>query len=774
MLSTIRQKPLALGSLSAIVFGIILIAFPSLSYTLINAFLAITGIKLNLESIISLLQNMWILNLIPKIVGAVIIGTILLRSRLQVNQSALKRQTLRFSVIGLLGLFIVCSVFVDVPVAKAQAVATTGYILDTPLPVADWYVGNYSGGNIFAINGSSWDNLMGGIGSTAWAAYTGNYTKVEELVLAATTSGTVYLKDVAWNYNLTIPPSVQVIECRGGLTRTFVSSASSQGSPYVISTDTVNSGYYLCQDSADRYVNSWSSTNLATTANQVYDSFSQPEGGQVVFKSGQIFYTDTTDWQNDIILITNNTDTILTGAEIIVTKGGDAPIAIGRYITSERIILENVTITGGIITAQNSLTNDACAGFAIPFTNSSIRHILIQDVVIQSQPNAGTNAHAAFAVENSAASDSSSIIEDVTIKNVHAYNSRYGFTFENVIVGAAPTCNDIKIIDSSAENVLIYGVRFNNFVGDNIVIEGCTFTNIGNYSVYALPTLSACYFAGTLGNFSNVKIIDNFISNSYRGILLNTCNLTNPSVSGNRITNTGTWGVGGSIDCTSTTGTLRYGVKITDNIITNSPFTGINLVYATDSAIIGNMISGCASSAIYSTQGANGAIYSGNTVESLDNTNPLINVNTLGLDSDVIISENIAYVHDTQKWLNTASNATVIVLNNHVNYPLRFTYSSLGSYRGNIVLPYNDTCIGGIALGSGVSSVNVYFSSPLKSIFGNSSYTATLPFRVTSAATTWNTSIWFSGFSESGYTINFGTSTPDANQKVTPEMKLVI
>src|SRR5690606_425322 len=46
-------------------------------------------------------------------------------------------------------------------------------------------------------------------------------------------------------------------------------SANTQGSPYTISVDTVQDGYYLAQDSADRFIDEWSSTNSTELLNSV-------------------------------------------------------------------------------------------------------------------------------------------------------------------------------------------------------------------------------------------------------------------------------------------------------------------------------------------------------------------------------------------------------------------------------------------------------------------------------------------------------------------------
>ena len=234
------------------------------------------------------------LNLIPKIVGLSVVSALIIRSHLKVDSTKTKRQITKVSIIGLTGLMLLGACAIETPFASAQATALTGYILDTPLPIADWYIGTYGTNNYFAINGSNWDNLMRGVGSTAWAAYATNYTKVEELVLASVTSGSVYLKDVPFDLALmgNIPENVQV-ECNyQGVTYKYINSASSLGSPYTISVGQgPNAGYYLAQDSGDRIC--FASTSYKT----VHDAVSTVltvSGGTIVLQPGGTFTSTAT------------------------------------------------------------------------------------------------------------------------------------------------------------------------------------------------------------------------------------------------------------------------------------------------------------------------------------------------------------------------------------------------------------------------------------------------------------------------------------------------
>jgi hypothetical protein len=210
---------LNLKTISVLILSVFLIGFgKAIAYAVATASYALTG-SLTLENFALIQLNLDLLAWIPRIVGLAAIVCVGVYTRFKLNASVTKRQIIKLSTVCTL---LLCFAMVaEVPMTKAATIATGGYILDTPLPIADWYIGKYSNGNYFAINGSNWDNLVAGIGSTAWAAYTGNYTKIEELVLAATTSGTVYLKEVPFNIALSVPSNVNIIQNLNGVTQTF-------------------------------------------------------------------------------------------------------------------------------------------------------------------------------------------------------------------------------------------------------------------------------------------------------------------------------------------------------------------------------------------------------------------------------------------------------------------------------------------------------------------------------------------------------------------------
>jgi hypothetical protein len=111
-----------------------------------------------------------------------------------------------------------------------------------------------------------------------------NITAVEESAVAAASSGIVFIKDQAHNYSVPIKQGVSVVDCVNGSEQTFCNVSDSTGSPYTISVDNSVAGttYYMAQDSADRIINSWTSTNASVVINNAFDN----SYGEVYVKEG--------------------------------------------------------------------------------------------------------------------------------------------------------------------------------------------------------------------------------------------------------------------------------------------------------------------------------------------------------------------------------------------------------------------------------------------------------------------------------------------------------
>lgn len=286
----LSKKPLNLHDFAILALTLILLGVPALAQSIITSFIAVFYRNIDILLWVNITESFWWLNLIPKAIGIAIMGFVVLRliySRVQLSTSRIRRQLVKFSTAGLLVLVLMgLVVFVDFPVSQAMTTATTGYVLDTPVSEYDFLIGNYSNHNIYAIDGSTWDNLMGGVGSSVWEAYTGNHTKVEELVLSSITDGSVLCKNVVFDISLIshIPENVRVDVDYYGTLYSYVNPLSSQRDFYTISVGSdVNYGYYVAKDSEGRIC------FASQDCSQVFQTCLNIGSGTVAFQSGQTF-----------------------------------------------------------------------------------------------------------------------------------------------------------------------------------------------------------------------------------------------------------------------------------------------------------------------------------------------------------------------------------------------------------------------------------------------------------------------------------------------------
>jgi hypothetical protein len=271
--------------------------------------------------------------------GAALFVYVAWRSRFVVDAPTVKRQ-LRVLIVAVAVLLVTLSLFCT-QVASANSLATTGYYLATPYSPYDWLIGKFSTGTTYAINGSNWANMMTWPTPAPWADYAGNSSAVIEAALAASTAGTVYLKEVAFDYDCTIPANVQVIENLNGLTRVFVDDSESQGSPYTVSVDTVNPTFYTVQDCADRYIISWTSTNASYVFNSALAT-----NNKVHVKDGIYTIKTTICPSNGSSLIGESWNTKLVRdaslADSIIAVGRN----IGSYASTSNVTISNIELDG--------------------------------------------------------------------------------------------------------------------------------------------------------------------------------------------------------------------------------------------------------------------------------------------------------------------------------------------------------------------------------------------------------------------------------------------
>jgi hypothetical protein len=330
------KKPFALGSLSTLVLGLSLICIPALAQGIFSLFVFAFGKNMDLLFYANAMSNMVWLNAVPPVIGGVLLAFTVsrfIRARYRVDWGRTRKQTLHLSSWVLIAAVAVsCFVIVGLPTSRAMNTATTGYILDTPVSDFDYLIGNYSNGNIYAINGSNWDNLVGGIGSTVWSSYTTNYTKIEELTLQAMSGGgKVLLKNVAFNLALmdSIPVNVTVVCSYGSQEYAYINPSSSVGSPYTVSVGQgLNGGYYTGEDAQGRIC--FTSTNSTSLIDDVSTVCSN--GDIVSVKHGVTYVTFTFD--SDALLTVQTAGVIITVGQVVFYDSSTNKMALGKADTS--------------------------------------------------------------------------------------------------------------------------------------------------------------------------------------------------------------------------------------------------------------------------------------------------------------------------------------------------------------------------------------------------------------------------------------------------------
>lgn len=510
------------------------------------------------------------------------------RTHFQVDKFAVKKQFKKTFVIASLvfcGLFL--SSLVTTPLVSAGTTATTGYYLATPYSPFDWLVGKYSTGSVYAINGSNWANMMT-FPTTTWASYASNASKVQEYVLGNITAGTVYLKEVAFDYDCTIPANVQVIENVNGLTRTFVDDAESQGSPYTVSVDTVNPTYYTVQDCADRFIISWTSTNATYAAQSAFNNLTPNRTAKetVILKGNLTFATKLIlpsyiklDIQGQINAANTLNDTLIENA---------VGIGIDPYTDPVQRNID-IEITGGTINGNKQAswtgTDDKCT-----IHMKGVNKLSIHDLTMVNGWTEGIRTAFCDGVDisnnnlDNAADDDIAInagtINGVVTNNICTNAGQGGVTYgASCGIEVQDGAMNIIVSNNYVWNTTDNGIQVSNHAGEagckNIVITG----NIVN------NTVGGIWVQGLTGyHHSGVSIIGNLVNTTLStsdGITINYCD--DALIQSNKVFNSVRYGI-----------TVYYpselGVVVNDNTVDYSGSAGIYVFNGTFTIISNNKV----------------------------------------------------------------------------------------------------------------------------------------------------------------------------------------
>lgn len=395
---------------------------------------------------------------------------------------SLKRNVGLFSVLLLTTL--VFSSLLSAPVVAALTPlpsdsgpnGSSAYKFSVPFSEYKWFVSQFRDGTYYAINGSDW-NIMTIVEPwqpvAPWAALAGNKTALVEQVLSVTDPGKVLLNELSFDYALTVPENVTVVESLNGLTRSFINSANSQGSPYTVSVDTVNPTYYLAQDSADRYINEWSSTNAFTVIQSTL-----LQNSRVFFKNGDYNVGSNTLW-------VNNSNVQLQGESLNASISGSG--------------LPMLAVYGSDLVLPGVLTGIAIKDLTLNWTGAS------------------SGANGCFirlrGLENDFSYQGRNILDNVVITNGHMPR---GYPYENVIQGET-----LPYTYSQERNFTV--PTNENFIGLDILDSvGIEFTgvNIAGFgtSVHQNSTQEADQFIWTDCQFSVGKMAFSLEGNGGRQI----------------------------------------------------------------------------------------------------------------------------------------------------------------------------------------------------------------------------------------------------------------
>ena len=153
--------------------------------------------------------------------------------------------------------------------------------------------------------------------------------------------------------------------------RTFVNSANSQGSPYTVSLDTVNPGYYLVEDSANRIVNNWSSTS----SSQTFNNLAANCGSGVTIDVENGVYKVTSTWT--VANINNVTLNFERGSELVAGNNLNSPAL--DFSKSNNDVVNSIVINGNAVNQAVGTYPLYSCGIVINGWNDEVSDATISD-----------------------------------------------------------------------------------------------------------------------------------------------------------------------------------------------------------------------------------------------------------------------------------------------------------------------------------------------------------------------------------------------------------
>jgi hypothetical protein len=172
---------------------------------------------------------------------------------------------------------------------------------------------------------------------------------------------------------------------------------------------------------------------------------------------------------------------------------------------------------------------------------------------------------------------------------------------------------------------------------------------------------------------------------------------------------------------------------------------------------------------------------SGNILSSSADPNyALINVDYDLTMTGIYIHDNICNNMVNQKWLLHNDNSPVYVYNNVPSFPLCCTGAAnadiYAHYFNNFGVTKGDRAdtLPGKTLGAGVNHLDVTLSAEMQAKLYIDVVACAWGYFVTGLTPTWSTTVYITNKTATGFRINFGTVTPDANQIIYYDLKTVV
>lgn len=432
--------------------------------------------------------------------------------------------------------------------------------------------------------------------------------------------------------------------------------------------------------------------------------------------------------RNGTLLLTSTN--AVTAANYACNLGGDIYFAAGTYRVNatqgyQIYPKSNTTIRGAgdatLFVAYDGDGQVFCAGSLSEGEGYNLTNLSIRDIAITEDQATGDNGGIGFLGWNGTFSN-------IVVERVHVYDMTRD-AVNSEVYDDNSTQNGITIRNNIFERIRS-GVRWDlqeNGTTINLRIQNNRIEDASNHGIILYNGL----FEKTIiqGNIIN-RVGD---TDTYKdGIYLGGANM------------------------------LASGLQVIDNQIIDSQYCGLVLNYVVDGEISNNVIEGSNNIAVLLYYGNNNTRVVGNVVSNVQNSASYIRV-TDGSNGLIFVQDN--NLNNTAGyWLEVLTNGSTVYATGNWVYDLfdvsvvdtAYVYDNVG-YKGSSIDGWY------ISLPSGSNSYNVTF--PAGFAPANTNYAVY-------SEVDWNSNVWISDKTTTGFRLRFPVVTPDANRHVSYRVEL--